>query len=524
MDHELADIGDLMRQMSDAIEPLTTATLEVVKIQTELHEFQMKEEDAIAAVIDQYELVKKSLEKRKDELISEVKGQSVVKQIGLEVSDLVEKLEETLKQGQRVLSENIRSVHRYRTALGIKENVVKIPSDVESMLATVKSMLLNTSVPRFYPVTGITMMGNLEFGPTDKAAVGKKAPMRLQLGGIYVITSCHKLARFGCFSSKIGGTKGMLSPEVAILVSSSAQGNLDRLYTSRLSQLWVTALDTGTPVSLFKQETRDLFVTREGQLALLKNTFDKNYRTKIPLLELYNHESCISGRDITALIGYGALAFTQTKNGNYLILTKSSSDNTMRISQVKPDLSLYIDAIQFPEELSDMDMDSLKIYCCKLQDLILAQDWKNDRVLAFSMETRCDTSRLVAGSIGKPIHYLEMKSALTAPLDGYYIMDVCCSDSKVYLCIKKGELKAEAPEVGPIGLYEATFVDDRWKYSPISLLDPTGKECNTLGSNESLRLGVNGDMLMCIVYSPIPPVNKLATPGLNITWFHGTLI
>ncbi|XP_064632174.1 uncharacterized protein LOC135490713 [Lineus longissimus] len=506
-DHELVDIGDVLKKLKDNLDPLCNAYECASTLQRELQDVRNKEEAVITLIQNRAALLKKEIDKRKDDLVSAVKEKTVEKQLDMDVSRLVEGLQGSLERGRDISTIDITNAEQVRHVISTAATLNKTRFDASKTIAAFKSRMLYMSVPRFIPKTAGVKVGELEYLPrtiTD--------PVRLELGGKYVRKPCYKITKAVLFISQNKLYQKVVSFNNVVFTE----------FVYNWFYSYCSILMTGLRKQLVEignrlgDEVDDMIVNNSGELLVL--CYGGLHRCISPFKRDYQKATLEYFKEMQ-----NAVSVALTKSGKYVILKKEKDQWAVLI------LAANFKLIWGPIKLASGTLDysqgkDMKILCPESTDLLLIDHRNGQRVSAISLAVRQNS--MDGGAVGALQHYFAKRTPILSPVVGFYILDICCDDGKVYLCIKKGKGAERSPGAGPVQFYQATYyMNDKWQYTAIPLEDPTGKPFSELKKEEMLQLGAHKGTLMCFVYSPIPlaELKESAEPGMNVTWYHGQL-
>ncbi|XP_064636749.1 uncharacterized protein LOC135493365 [Lineus longissimus] len=513
-DHELVDIGGVMKQISDTFEPLNDAKLKVSAIQEELQDIRKREEGVFALVKEQAELIIDEVRKRRDQLVSEIMSNAAGAKMSMEMANLGKSIEEVMKQSQDIFATGVNNVQQFQAAASINDTLTETRLDAERNIGIMIKNMKITSVPRFSPEKDMTL-GKLDSVDMD-IIVTNADPVKLQLGGTYRRHPCYRIPKAVMFMQERGNET---QKEVAFLEQQDKRGELRMAITEggKLAE-WRRSVDKAV----------DLIINTDEKLVILCNG-QKN-REYVPCVKIYNgnggyHSSkWLSG--LPHVRGKTALSLAQTKSGNYVVLCKYYPSR-YSIYLLNSDFTMLVGPINLDTEVTNLIQDGgLKIRCPGSTDMLLIQDGKGEQIIALSLQVRHGSLEYFHnGSAGDLVHFLKEMRPILPPIQGYYILDMCCDGGKVYLCIKRQNRTRRSPEAGPLLFYEARFTANKWVFTSIPVFDPTGRSFGQVEREELLHLGVRQATLMCLLYSPIPltELKEKRDPGMYVTWYQGKL-
>jgi hypothetical protein len=519
-DHELGDVGDLMTTLADAFEPLNDAKSQVSDLQVELQDIRSREEDVITLVQSQTDSIIDEVLKRRNELVSAVRESAGGIQIDTEMSELGDNLDESLQKGKDMFSEGINNAYQFQVAASVTDTLSKVRSDADEKIGVMIAKLKYATVPKFIPEKDLlvdTLVGKLESVPTQpNAGVAQTGQVNLKFGGTYRRQPCYSLPKATSFVLK---RENDTCTEIAFFEKQDKRVDL---------RMTITECGKLAEWRRHVEKAVDLIVNNESKLVVLCN--GQKHGEHFPYIKLYNGNGGYhSSKWLNYLLhvrGKTALSLAQTKSGKYVVICRFHSSN-YSIYLLKPDFTMQVGPINLdPKMASFIHGSGLKIRCPESTDLLLIHDNKGEMVTTLSLEVRLGSM----GRFGKETyreleHYFCPTTPILPPLEGHYILDICCEDGKVYLCIKRGLRTQQFSEEGPIEIYEAKYTGDTWLFTSILLVDPTGNPFSELKRDELLHLSAHKGTLMCMVYSPIPlfELKESREPGMYITWYHGRL-
>jgi hypothetical protein len=491
--------------MTNAMTPLHAPLTDILILEEELKAVRVAEPQLAAQVISHADSLKKKIDKSKDELLSDVtKYYSSLN--GFKATMTSEKLKGIIRSGEEVVQYNISNAKDLKIARRTKDDFLRVEKEAHASIREMKTLC----VPTFNE-------GNLDLScgvgllVTKSLGLPAGKPRLLDYECRYNIEACYKVDRAVAASCRRGIWLAFLGK------SSYKSEYLDTLHIWN-SVYGTTRIPIQQAIDIIGLDGRiDVLGNSNGWYSPIK-TFDLDYDQRSPRIQISNPKS----NDIRIP---DVITMTTTKNGNYVLLSKKLYDLHFQIHILRlEDPVPIVGPLILGSTLASFDLQSLRIHCLTSLDLIIAHDDRGKEIVAFSFEVM---QRARESPFGRPAsqtelqHYLAKKPPILPPVQGYYIMDACCDDTRVFFALKKRD-----PGPGPVKVFEAMFVDGGWRMKELLLVANRGKDGFTLKENELVKMGIYEDgRLMCMVYSPTP-LNKLkeaAEPAMNVTWYTASV-